>query len=363
MRPFAKFIAVLVGLFPPFFMGAGLLYAYEPPSFSNAFLAVGLDAADEALGRAALALPFHPGLERRNPAALARLSARHAASFSFASTFSGMANLEYISYGYRLDSSSVLGASLLRFGVEGIQNTLAWRAPDGTEDYTRITRFGTSDYALHLAYARRFAVPGLTLGGHVKIIYRNVGPFANAFGVGFDIVVNYHRANWGVALALRDVTTTFNAWFVNVGRLQIAVVDSIFNVGTPRAVELTLPSAELAWGQRVPLPAEHYFLVGLTALVTTDGRPHVLLAGRALGLDPAVGFAWGWRNIFELRIGARQFQLLDAPNHKKSFTATPSAGRGVSAWGWRLDYAFSMPLLGESLLYNHLVTIACQFGR
>ena len=61
MRPFAKFIAVLVGLFPPFFMGAGLLYAYEPPSFSNAFLAVGLDASDEALGRAALALPFHPG--------------------------------------------------------------------------------------------------------------------------------------------------------------------------------------------------------------------------------------------------------------------------------------------------------------
>ena len=122
-----------------------------------------------------------------------------------------MANLEYISYGYRLDSSSVLGASLLRFGVEGIQNTLAWRAPDGTEDYTRITRFGTSDYALHLAYARRFAVPGLTLGGHVKIIYRNVGPFANAFGVGFDVAVNYHRANWGVVLALRDVTTTFNA--------------------------------------------------------------------------------------------------------------------------------------------------------
>ena len=339
------------------------LRAYEPPSFSNAFLSVSLNATDEAFGRTAIALPYHPGAERRNPAALTSLSSRHAASFSFASTFSGMANLEYLSYAYRLDSASALGASLVRFGVPGIQNTLDWRAPDGTEDYTRITRFNAADYALHLSYAHTLPAEGLSIGGHAKLIYRNIGPFANAFGVGFDLALAYQRPLWGLALALRDVTSTFNGWFINSDRLQITVADSTFNTSPPRAFELTLPSAELGWGQKVSLKKGHYLLFGLSATITTDGRPHVLLAGRTFGLDPSMGFAWGWRNIFELRLGARQFQIVDAPRNKRSFTATPSAGLGVSAWGWRLDYAFSMPLLGESLLYNHLVTLACQFGR
>lgn len=339
------------------------LYAYEPPSFSNAFLNVGLDATDEALGRASLALPYHPGAERQNPASLAHMASRHAAAFSFASTFSGLANLEYLSYGYRLDSSNTLGASLLRFGVPGIQNTLAWRAADGSEDYTRITRFNAADYALHLTYARRLPVAGLSVGGHAKLIYRSLGPFANAVGIGFDIALSYQRACWGLALAVRDATSTFNAWFINPGKLEITTRDSTFNASPPRALELTLPSIDVGWGQKVSLAKKHYLLFGVAARVTTDGRPHVLLAGRTLGLAPSVGFAWGWSSVFELRFGARQFQLVDAPNQKKSFTATPSAGLGVRAWGWSLNYAFAMPLLGESLLYNHLISIACQFGR
>lgn len=339
------------------------LFAYEPPSFSNAFLNVGLDATDEALGRASLALPYHPGGERQNPASLAQMVSRHAASFSFVSTFSGLANLEYLSYAYRLDSLNVLGVSLLRFGVPGIQNTLDWRAPDGSEDYTRITRFNAADYALHLSYARRLPVAGLSVGGHAKLIYRSIGPFADAVGIGFDLALAYRRNDWGVAATLRDATSTFNAWFINSNKLEITTADSTFNTSPPRAIELTLPSLDVAWGQKISLPKRHYLLIGLAARVTTDGRPHVLLAGRTLGLDPSIGFAWGWSSIFELRLGARQFQLIDAPNNKKSFTATPSAGLGVQAWGWSLNYAFAMPLLGESLRYNHLVSITCQFGR
>lgn len=339
------------------------LYASEPPAFSNAFLNVGLNARDEAFGRASLSLPYAPGAERRNAAALAQLDARHAASFSFASTFSGMANLEYLSYAYRLDSMGSLGASLLRFGVPGIQNTLDWRAPDGTEDYTRITRFNAADYALFLSYARCLGIEGLAVGGHAKLIYRSVGPFANAVGIGFDVALAYQRGNWGVAISARDVTSTFNAWFINSQRLEINTADSTFNASAPRAIELTLPSIEIGWGQKIPLRNRHYLLIGITARLTTDGRPNVLLAGRTFGVDPSVGFAWGWGKIFELRFGARQFQLIDAPNRKKSFTATPSAGLGVTAWGWGLSYAFAMPLLGESLLYNHLVSIAWQFGR
>lgn len=339
------------------------LYAYNPPSFSNAFLNVGLDATDEALGRASLALPYHPGAERNNAASLTRLPSRHVASFSFASTFSGLANLEYLSYAYRLDSLNTLGASLLRFGVPGIQNTLDWRAPDGTEDYTRITRFNAADYALYLSYARRLPLAGLSVGGHVKLIYRNIGPFADAIGIGFDVALAYNRADWGIALSLRDATSTFNAWFIDPGKLEINTPDSTFNVSPPRDFELTLPSIEVGWGQKFSLPKKHYLLIGLTARLTTDGRPYVLLAGRTLGLSPSIGFAWGWSSVFELRLGARQFQIIDAPGEKKSFTATPSAGLGVSAWGWSLNYAFAMPLLGESLLYNHLISIACQFGR
>ena len=52
---------------------------------------------------------------------------------------------------------------------------------NGTINYDNITLFGVSDWGFLFSYAKKSKMlPGLKLGVNGKIIYRNVGPFANA---------------------------------------------------------------------------------------------------------------------------------------------------------------------------------------
>ncbi|MEJ7665627.1 MAG: hypothetical protein WKG07_41965 [Hymenobacter sp.] len=48
-----------------------------------------------------------------------------------------------------------------------------------------------------------------------KVIYRNVGSFANAYGFGIDAGVQYNHNGWRLGLMARDITTTFTAWSID----------------------------------------------------------------------------------------------------------------------------------------------------
>ncbi len=77
-----------------------------------------------------------------------------------------------------------------------------------------------ADYALLLSYARKIgSIEGLSVGANAKIIYRNIGDFADAYGFGIDAGVQYRRNGWQLGLMARDITTTFNAWTINAGVL------------------------------------------------------------------------------------------------------------------------------------------------
>lgn len=54
----------------------------------------------------------------------------------------------------------------------------------------------------------------------------------------------------------------------------------------------------------------------------------MLLAGRTLIFS--IGFAWGWSSVFELRLGARQFQIIGLRRGEKEFYRNPSAGEPVA---------------------------------
>ena len=76
----------------------------------------------------------------------------------------------------------------MRFGTDNIANTLNLFDANGAIDYSRISFFSVADYAFFASYARKMSwLPGLRVGGSVKVIYRNVGSFANGWGFGFDI--------------------------------------------------------------------------------------------------------------------------------------------------------------------------------
>ena len=103
--------------------------------YTNSYLQLGYSAQYEALGRSAQATSYSLGMERANPASLAQHKKRFMAGGSFSSIFTGMGTLMYAGVAMRLDSVSSASVSLLRFGVDGIQNTLDWRDEAGNDDY------------------------------------------------------------------------------------------------------------------------------------------------------------------------------------------------------------------------------------
>ena len=332
--------------------------------YTNGYLQLGNAAAYEGSGRSTLASEMGLGIERRNPAALARLQEPIQVGGSFSSVFTGMGSLLYLGGGYRLDSLSGVGIGLLRFGVDGIQNTLSWRNAAGEEDYSRISRFGIADYALFLSYGRQFAWEGLSVGGVGKLLYRDEGGFATGVGLGFDASVLLQRERWQLAAAVRDLSTTWTLWFIDRKKLRVTDGDKELNPTEERAAEGTTPSLELAftylWRQERPWRYGASGAVGLSA-----GNPKS--AFFALGgatFAPAIGGWASYKGILFLRLGAHQWQWTPlSREHQNYLTFTPTGGIGVQGRGLRIDYAFSSPLVATSARMNHLVSLSYAFGK
>lgn len=330
---------------------------------SNAFLGLPITARSEALGRSDQADSYYPGMERINPASLSSQRAAHTVGGTFSSHFGGMANLGVAAWAMRVDSLSGVGVSLVRFGVSGIQNTLRWMDGEGQTDYGRISRFSVADYALFAAYGREMDVPGLAVGGAVKVIYRHAGGFANGVGIGVDAGIRYARGNWSASLVGRDITTTWTFWMLRAGRLAVPENDTLRNATPDGAFEMAMPSLEVSAGYLLPFGSHFSLGLQLAAQATFDGPSHGVVSGDFFSLHPAIGVWGGYRDILFVRLGARQFQITEEYLGRKTLSFAPSAGVGVQAFGCTLDYAFSAPLTGVTMRFSHIISLGVRLGQ
>ena len=147
-----------------------------------------------------------------NPAGLVGIQTDFQADLMHAEYFAGIANYDYGAFATKIDSSSAFGLSLIRFGVDDIPNTTQLIDADGNIDFDRISSFSVADYAFLFSYARKSRMKGLRYGVNVKIIYRQIGDFAQAWGFGLDLGAQYSYKGWNFGAMARDVTSTFNAW-------------------------------------------------------------------------------------------------------------------------------------------------------
>ncbi|PIZ06585.1 MAG: hypothetical protein COY57_01180, partial [Flavobacteriales bacterium CG_4_10_14_0_8_um_filter_32_5] len=122
-----------------------------------------------------------------NPAGLMGLNSDFQVDLMHAEYFAGIAKYDYGAFATKIDSNSVFGISIIRFGVDGIPNTTQLIDADGNIDYDRIFSFSVADYAFLFSYARKSTkIKRLTYGANVKVIYRQVGNMAKAWGFGLD---------------------------------------------------------------------------------------------------------------------------------------------------------------------------------
>ena len=330
--------------------------------YSNEFLSIGVDARALGMSNAVVASVQDVTAGYWNPAGLVHLRERWEIGLMHAEYFAGIANYDYLAGATPIDDQSTFGASLIRFGVDDILDTSELIDQDGNIDYDRINLFSAADYALLLSYARNTNIEGLSVGGNVKLIYRGIGDFADAFGFGFDLGTQYHTNAWSFAATLRDATTTFNAWRFNTDKLEEVFIATGNEIPTD-ALELTAPRLTLAAGRAFVL-GDNFSLYSEIDLVTTfDGRRPTLISSDFASIDPSLGLEFGYRDFLFLRMGVGNVQEAIDFDDTSYLTFQPNLGIGFRYQNISLDYALTDIGDQSVAVYSNVFSLKLNFAR
>ncbi|MHA6247296.1 putative type IX sorting system protein PorV2 [Pontibacter sp. CAU 1760] len=311
------------------------------PKYSNEFLNIGVGGRALGMGNVQAAIADDATAGYWNPAGLLRLSRKYNVSLMHSELFAGIAKNDFASFAMPLDTNSALAISVIRLGVDDIADTRRLQNEYGYIQYDSIRFFSVADYAMLLSYARRSnLVPGLMLGASAKIIYRNVGEFANAYGFGIDAGAQLQRGNWQFGLMAKDITTTFTAWTHNVEELEAAYLQTGNDLPESTA-ELTLPRLVLGIGKAFQFSDKLSALLAADLDFTFDGKRNVWLKSDVVSVDPHVGVELAYANTAYVRGGINNYQETRNFDGGTTKRLQPNFGIGVRTGDITLDLALS----------------------
>jgi hypothetical protein len=357
-----KFLGVFFLLLLNGFSGQWAISQSLAPKYSNEFLSIGVGARSLAMGGAQVASTRDVTAAYWNPAALTSLRHQYEFSLMHAEYFAGIAQYDYLGFTTPFGNQNQVAVSLIRFGVDDIPDTRFLYDANGALNYDKIQFFNAADYALLLSFARDIS-DQLKLGANAKIIHRNVGKFAQAWGFGLDVGGIYRHRGLTFGLMLRDITTTYNAWTHDADQVR-AIYSQTNNEVPVNTVELTLPRAigSIAYDWKL---GTLYSLSAVLDLETTfDGKRNTLISSGLVSMDPRLGFEFGFRNLAYLRAGIRNFQQIRDFQGNSSLDFLPSAGLGILiSQKIQLDYALSdLGDVSESP-YSHILSVRVSLNR
>ena len=296
----------------------------QAPKYSNEFLAIGTGARAKAMGNSFVSIADDATAGYWNPAGLVRIKSNLQFSLMHAEYFAGIAKYDFGAVAFPIDTSSVIAFTYVRFGVDDIPNTTQLIDAEGNINYDRITSFSTADNAFLFSYARKMKVPGLSIGGNVKVVRRVIGKFANSWGFGLDVSAQYLRNKWQFGAIFRDITGTFNAWNYTLDDDFIEILERTGNELPTNGLEVTVPKLIVgaAWGS--PMGASFDILAEADMDLTFDGKRNTLISSDFISIDPHVGVEVGFKKVVYIRVGVNNFQFSTDQLDQKSLKVDPS---------------------------------------
>ncbi len=278
------------------------------------------------------------------------------AAYMHAERFNGVVSFDYGALAFPLSQRSTVGISLFRSGVDDIANTLAAFNPDtglprpNPENY--ITYFSAADYAFFLSYARRLR-DNLAVGVTGKVIRRNIGDFANAWGYSFDVGAQYRVGRFQFGLNVQDATSMVQSWSVN-GALFEDFEETFGETAPQGGTELVLPVARLGAATNLPLTQDIGFLVGMDVDLAFDGQQAYAFNTGDVSFHPRFGTELTYRGVVALRAG-----ISDVTSSERFGTqVTPTMGAGLHVGAFDVDYGFGdFGGIRSELGYSHRVSL------
>lgn len=331
---------------------------FSAPKYSNEFLAIGVGARALGMANAVVSNVADGTAAYWNPAGLLSISDKYEITLMHAEYFAGIANYDFLSFAMPIDSVSHLAFSLIRFGVDDIPDTRFLYDANGAINYDNIRFFSAADYAFMFSYARSIPIlGGIQTGTNFKVVHRNVGEFASAWGFGLDVGARKEWEKWAVGLMFRDITGTFNAWSHNTELVEdvYALTGNIIPVSS---VEVTLPRLILGVTRNFKFSEKIGLMASADLEITFDGKRNVALKSDFGSVAPVVGMEAGYAGIAFLRIGAGKFQQIKGFNNTNMTSWQPNFGIGVNLNAFRIDYALTDFSDSAEALYSHVFSLS-----
>ena len=346
-----------------FFLGMDGWSQTTAPKYSNEFLAIGVGARALGMSNAYSAVADDVTSGYWNPAGLLGVKSDLQLGGMHANYFANIAQYDFLSVAKPIDSLSAAGISMIRFGVDNIPNTIDLVDADGNINYDRITAFSAADYAFIFSYARKLGVPGLSVGGNAKVIYRQVGDFANAFGFGLDAAINYDYRGWRFTAVGRDITGTWNAWNMTLDEATRTTFALTGNEIPENSMEVTLPRIVFGAMRRFPIKGKFDGLAALDLNVTTDGRRNTVISGDPFSVDPAFGMEFSYDQTVFIRGGVGNLQYLTEITGDRAMTFQPNIGIGLRIKRIYLDYALTDIGDQSAALYSNVFSLRIDINK
>ncbi len=330
--------------------------------YSNEFMNIGVDAAALGMSNAVVASTTDVNSGNWNPSGLVHLEDNQIA-LMHASYFANIANYDYAAFAMPLDDRSAVGLSLIRFGVDDILDTTQLIDDQGNVNYDRISLFSTADYGLIFSYSRKLPLDGLNYGVNAKIIRRIIGDFANSWGFGLDLGIQFEsKNNWKFGLMARDITTTYNSWSFDEDKLSTIqnAIDGQ-NQEVPESSEVTIPKLQLGIAKKFVFDYD-YSLVTEIDLIVRFEENNDLISSSFASINPSFGFQFGYIDMIYLRGGIGNFQNELTIDSNEELSFQPNFGLGFNYKGIQVDYAFTDIGDQSAALYSNVFSVKLDFS-
>jgi hypothetical protein len=346
------------------FLFTSTAYA-QAPKYSNEFLNIGVGARGLAMSKAQVASVNDVTSAYWNPAGLTGIQDNLQVSAQHAEYFAGIAKYDYVGVATRIDETSAIGITMVRFGVDDIPNTTQLIDQNGQVNYDRITTFSAADYGFLVSYAKEIGEKGLSVGGNAKVIYRQVGDMARAWGFGVDVGAQYQFGKWQVGAVGRDITSTFNSWRYSLDSTTIAVFEATQNDIPTNGLEVTLPKVVLGVGRKFVIKDKVGIMPEFNIDISTDGKRNVLIPGDPFSFDPNLGLELSYQSIFYIRGGIGNVQRIKAEiGDYNEYTFQPNIGVGVTIKDiLSIDYALTDIGDQSVALYSNIFSLKLALNR
>ena len=336
----------------------------QTAKYSNEFLSIGVGARGLGMSGAVSASTKNAEAAYWNPAGLALMKGDRELALMHSEYFAGIAKYDYGTLAARIDNTSAIGLSVIRFGVDDIPDTSELIDSEGNINYNKVKSFSAADYAFMFTYARKTQTEGLQYGGNVKVIRRTAGDFARSWGFGLDFGMRYQTGNWIFSAMGRDITTTFNAWSYDLNDQMKEVFTLTGNDIPESSLEITTPKIILASARKFKISPKWQLLSELDLNVSTDGKRNVPVKTGIISIDPKLGLELGFNNFIFLRGGVGNIQQVHTVKGKKETTFQPNIGLGLNIKDrFFIDYAFTDIGNNSIALYSNVFSLRLMFNK